>query len=303
MSTPHVAPSRLKATAQALFVTFLWSTSWVLIKFGLADIPAVTFAGLRYGLAFLVLAPFGLRREQLALLKRQPKSMWLRLVALGLIYYAVTAGTQFVSLQYLPAVTVSLMLSFTSVLVAGLGLALLNERPAAVQWLGMGLYMVGVLIYFTPLSIPAGQWIGLAVSAAGVLANAVSSVLGRSVNREGTLEPVTITVVGMGIGSAVLLVLGVGFQGLPPLSAQNWLVIVWLAVVNSALAFTLWNHSQRTLPAMESSIINNTMLFQIALLAWLFLGEGMNARQLVGMLVAGAGTLLVQVRPRVIKVI
>lgn len=301
MSTTGSAPSHLKAVLQALFVTFLWSTSWVLIKFGLADIPSITFAGLRYGLAFLVLAPFGLRREQLALLKRQPRGMWMRLVALGLVYYAITAGTQFVSLQYLPAVTVSLMLSFTSVLVAGMGLALLNERPTLAQWLGMGLYLLGVLVYFTPLSVPAGQWIGLIVSAAGVLANAVSSVLGRSVNREGTLEPVTVTVVGMGIGSAVMLAVGLGFQGLPPLSAQNWLVIAWLAVVNSALAFTLWNHTLRTLPAMESSIINNTMLFQIALLAWIFLGEGMNARQLIGMLVAGFGTLLVQLRPRVRK--
>jgi drug/metabolite transporter (DMT)-like permease len=32
---------------QALFVTFLWSTSWVLTKFGLQD-TSVTFAGLRY---------------------------------------------------------------------------------------------------------------------------------------------------------------------------------------------------------------------------------------------------------------
>lgn len=296
------APSRLKTITQALFVTFLWSTSWVLIKFGLAEIPAITFAGLRYGLAFLVLAPFGLRREQIAKLRRQPRSMWLKLVALGLIYYAATASTQFVSLQYLPAVTVSLMLSFTSVLVAGLGIAMLNERPTIAQWAGIGLYLLGVLIYFTPFSIPQGQVFGLIVSAVGVLANAVSSVLGRSVNREATLEPVTITVVGMGIGAVVMLVVGVGVQGLPPLSAQNWLVIVWLAVVNSALAFTLWNHTLRTLPAMESSIINNTMLFQIAFLAWLFLGEGMSARQIAGMIIAGAGTLLVQVRPRLAKI-
>ncbi len=44
---------------QALLVTFLWSTSWVLIKLGLrASLPALTFAGLRYSLAFLCLVPF-----------------------------------------------------------------------------------------------------------------------------------------------------------------------------------------------------------------------------------------------------
>ena len=43
--SPHV-----RAVVQALFVTFFWSTSWVLIKFGLKDIPALPFAGLRYTL-------------------------------------------------------------------------------------------------------------------------------------------------------------------------------------------------------------------------------------------------------------
>jgi drug/metabolite transporter (DMT)-like permease len=46
---------RLRAILQALFVTFLWSTSWVLVKIGLEDIPAVTFAGLRYFLAIPLL--------------------------------------------------------------------------------------------------------------------------------------------------------------------------------------------------------------------------------------------------------
>jgi hypothetical protein len=49
---------------QALLVTFLWSTSWVLIKIGLVDIPALTFAGLRYALATLVLLPFVLRGDR-----------------------------------------------------------------------------------------------------------------------------------------------------------------------------------------------------------------------------------------------
>ena len=54
------------AVFQALFVTFLWSTSWVLIKIGLEDIPALTFAGLRYGLASLCLLPFFFRSKGVA---------------------------------------------------------------------------------------------------------------------------------------------------------------------------------------------------------------------------------------------
>jgi len=54
--------------------------------------------------------------------------------------------------------------------------------------------------------------------------------------------------------------------------------------------------ARRTLSAMESSIINNTMLIQIALLAWLFLGETPTWRMVLGMVLAGLGTLLVEIR-------
>jgi drug/metabolite transporter (DMT)-like permease len=69
-----------------------------------------------------------------------------------------------------------------------------------------------------------------------------------------------------------------------------------LALVNTAVAFTLWNHTLRTLPAMESTVINNTMTVQIAILAVLFLGETLNGREVVGLAAVVLGTLLVQLR-------
>ena len=55
-----------RAVIEALFVTFLWSTSWVLIKLGLDDIPALTFAGLRYMAAWVCLLPLAWRSGQIA---------------------------------------------------------------------------------------------------------------------------------------------------------------------------------------------------------------------------------------------
>lgn len=40
-------PPHIIAVFQALFVVFLWATSWVFVKIGLQDIPPVTFAGWR----------------------------------------------------------------------------------------------------------------------------------------------------------------------------------------------------------------------------------------------------------------
>jgi drug/metabolite transporter (DMT)-like permease len=218
------------------------------------------------------------------------------LIVLGVLFYAVTQGAQFLGLAYLPAVTVSLLLNFTTVLVALMGLFLLTERPTVLQWGGVLLNLVGIVIFFYPMSFPAGQVFGLVVVAIGVLANAGSSILGRTVNREGDIDPLIVTVVSMGVGAAVLLAVGLSMQGLPRLSPIHWVIIGWLAVVNTAFAFTLWNQTLRRLSATESSIINSTMLVQIAVLAWLFLGERLTWQQGAGMVVAGLGALIVQVR-------
>ncbi|MEZ4590561.1 MAG: DMT family transporter [Chloroflexota bacterium] len=286
------------AVLQALFVTFLWSTSWVLIKIGLEDIPPLTFAGLRYGLAFFCLLPFFWRGGGVAEVRQLERSGWWRLLALGVVYYAVTQGTQFVGLAYLPAVTVNVMLGFTSVVVALLGMGVLGERPSPWQWLGIFVALGGGLLYFYPVQIPQAQLIGFVAVAVGVLANAGSAVLGRSINRTGDLRPLTVTTVSMGIGATLLLAAGVGTQGVPALSWSSWAIIGWLAVVNTAFAFTLWNVSLRTLSAMESSIINNTMAVQIPILAVIFLGERLNGRQVTGLVVAIVGALLVQLGRR-----
>jgi hypothetical protein len=67
-----------------------------------------------------------------------------------------------------------------------------------------------------------------------------------------------------------------------------------LAVVNTAVAFTLWNRSLRPLSALESAGINNTMLIQIALLAWVFLGEGPRPWEVADVLAVSAGIFLTQ---------
>lgn len=290
---------RLTAILQALLVTFIWSASWVLIKIGLADIPPVTFAGLRYFIAFLCLAALAARSVQArAAVRHLTQRQWALLLVLGFTFYTVTQGAQFVALISLPAVTLSLMLNFTPVVVLGLGVVMLGERPTQRQAAGIGVFLLGTLIYFWPVSFPAQEVFGLVVGLVGMLANAFSGVLGRYVNRDGAIAPIIVTAISMGIGSVVLLGAGLMTEGMPTLRLSDWALIVWLAVVHTALAFTLWNVTLRTLSAVESSVINNTMLVQIALLAWLFLGEAITAQGVLGLLLAAAGILVVQLTGR-----
>lgn len=286
------------AVLQALLVAFLWATSWVLIKIGLLEAPPLPFAGLRYTMAFVLLLPWIARRRYRYLLAHLSRRSWLELAALGLLMYSLTQGAQFFALSQLPAVTVNLLLSFSTIAVALLGIVLLGERPKPLQWGGVILALAGALLYFRPLVVPAGQAAGYAAAALGVMSNAGASILGRQINRRETLPPLLVTVVSMGIGSIVLLATGLVAQPLPPLSLRAWAIIGWLALINTAFAFTLWNHTLRTLSAVESSIINGTLLIQIPILAVVFLGETLTFNQVLGLLVAAIGSLLVQLRRR-----
>jgi len=231
-----------------------------------------------------------------AVLRRLSRADWLRLLALGVVYYAITQGAQFIALARLPSATVSLFLNFSAVTIALLGLFFLGERLSGLQWVGMVLSLAGAVVYLHPVAFPAAQVAGVIAVVTGMLANSVGSVLGRAVNRDGALPPLVVTAVSMGTGALLMLALGLLTEGWPALTGQSWLLIAALALVNTALAFTLWNLTLRVLSAAESSVINNTMLIQIAVLAWLFLGESLDGKAIAGLLLAAAGTLLVQIR-------
>jgi drug/metabolite transporter (DMT)-like permease len=286
------------ALFEALLVTFLWSTSWVLIKIGLTDIPALTFAGLRYSLAFICLLPFAIQPKVRRSVRELTARQWILLAFQGLLFYAIVQGAQFLSLSYLPAATVSLMLNFTTLVVAGMGILWLGERPGKIGWAGILLSVAGGLVFFYPVEIPDRQLIGLTVAVTGTLANAGAAVLGRHINYHHDIPPLLVTTVSMGIGGGLLLAGGVAVQGLPVLDWRALAIIFWLAVVNTAFAFTLWNHTLRTLTAMDSTLINSTMLVQIALLAWIFLGESLSFQEICGMALAGLGAVVVQLRSK-----
>jgi drug/metabolite transporter (DMT)-like permease len=286
----------LKAILLALLVTFLWSTSFIIIKWELIEIPPLIFAGLRYFIAFACLLPFVFKKQNITELKRLDWKISLKLFWLGILFYFFTQGAQFLGLYFLPAVTVSLLLNLTPIIVAVLAIFLISETPKLLQWSGMLLFIGGVLIYFYPVLFSEDQILGLIIMIVGILANAISAVLGRDINRGGNINPYIVTVISMGIGSVTLLVTGIIIEGLPLLDLTNILYILWLAIVNTAFAFTIWNFTLRSLTAMESSIINGTMLIQIAVLAYLFLGEEISLKEGIGLVLAGLGAILVQLK-------
>lgn len=294
LSSKH-HPSHLAAIGIALFVTVLWSSSWVLIRWGLdgEGLEPITFAALRYGLAAVLVVAWMLLRERPN--QRHfglDRSAAIRVVALGVMMYAVTQGAMFVALDNQPAATTSLVLSMTPLLVAGLAVVSLAEIPSSRQIAGAVLVTIGAWMYFR--GDLGATTAGMVASLVALGANVSAALLGRHVNRRAEVSPIVVTALSMTVGAALLIVVGIVVEGIPSVSLRAWLIIVWLAVVNTAVAFTLWNLSLRRLLAVESASINNTMLIQIAILAWIFLNETPGTAALVGILLVSAGVFLTQ---------
>ena len=81
-----------------------------------------------------------------------------------------------------------------------------------------------------------------------------------------------------------------------PLTTDGVLIIVWLATVNTALAFFMWNWALRSIPAYELTVLQNVMLVEIALFAFVFLQETITPVMMGGMALVLAGVFVVQAR-------
>lgn len=253
-------------------------------------------AGLRYTLAAAVLG--GVLSASAASRRQLAATSWPvrgRLVALGLIMYALTQSAQFVGLDLLPAATLSLLLSFTPVVVTLGSVRMVGEGAGGRQWVGMAVAAAGAAIYLGP-DLGVTSVLGLGVGLVGLASNAGASLLGRVVNRDAALSPLAVTAPSMAVGGTVTLVTGLLLHEVPHLTLATWGIVVWLAVVNTAFAFTLWNRTLQSLTATESAAINNTMLVQIAVLAWLVLGEDLTSVQWFALLLVSVGIWLVRRR-------
>jgi drug/metabolite transporter (DMT)-like permease len=285
----------VQAVLLALLVTVLWASSWVIIKFGLEDIPPLMFAALRYGIASLLLLGFTLTRRNARLhLRNRPRAWWARLLVYGLIFITATQGAQFLALYYLPAITLSLMLNLTPIAVLLMSAPILKEVPGPKEVGFILLGLLGVIQYFYPLDLLSLSSLGLLIGIGALLSNSVSSITGRAINRTGDTPYLVVTTVSMCFGSLGLMAAGISAEGLVVLSPLSIFYILWLSVVNTAIAFTLWNRAMATLRAIDMTLINSTMMPQIVLLSLVFLGEYPTAMEWVGLLLLGSSVVAVQ---------
>ena len=283
----------LVALLEAFFVTFLWSSSYVLVKVGLMEMSPLSLVALRYMVASLILLPIALRGGEGEFLG-EPKNVG-KMLVLGLTGYTIAQGLQCVGLDFLPAVSVTFILNFTPLIVVVLGVVTLKEYPRPLQLVGMGLVFAGAYMYFNaPLG--GNSLIGIGITLVSGIGWGSYLVLGRLLFVRDELNPLGLTAFSMGFGTLLLALAAFTLEGIPSVSLTGWGIILWLGVINTALAFFLWNRALQRLEAFEISVLQNTMLVQIAILSWMFLGEHLTPAKLVPMTLVFVGALVVQLR-------
>jgi drug/metabolite transporter (DMT)-like permease len=286
---------RATATLVALLVTLLWSSSYILVKVGLQSLPPLTFAGLRYFIGFLsLLALHAVQRRTWP--RDVPRPTWRALIALGIVAFAIAPGAIFLSLSLLPVITANLVFQAgIPILVAFSGGLFLGERTTRRQWAGVALTVFGVYLIF-PANLAGSEVAGVLLALLAAACGAASNLLTRYVMRDSALPAQDVTMITVGIGSVLLLAVGLAVEPAPTISGESLALLLWLGIPNTALAFTLWNFASRTLHALEAGVIATAQVIEVTLLAWWLLDEPLTPTRLIAALIIVAGVILVQAR-------
>ena len=284
-------PYRL-AVIEAVIVNLLWASTFIFVKISLREMGPLTIGGLRYFLGFLVLVPFLLKSKKR---KRISNKEWRNLAIIGISSYTLANNAMFWSLIYLPATTVSFMMGLITLLVFISGVIWLKELPNRLQFSGILLTLIGTGMFFS-VGLKPGEPLGILLAGGSLICFTIFGVMGRNSARAGSVDTLSLTAYPLAIGGGLSLLIAIPIEGIPHASIQTWGLIAWLAVVNTSLAYMLYNHSLQILTAFQMNVLLNLAPIGTAVMGWFLLGEQLNLLQFIGIVVVIVGASLVQVR-------
>lgn len=280
----------LVAGAPWLFVV-LWSTGFVVARYGTQDAGPLTFLAVRLALAAVVVGVIASATG--AVRPTRAQVLWAGVV--GIAMHAVYLGGVFLAISWgMPSGVGALIAGLHPVLTAIAGRAVLGERLRRLQWMGVAMGFAGVIVVVVDRLL--AKSVGLS---AGALLAASLSVLAMSAGtlvqrRYATTTPLLWGTAAQYVVAAAVLTLAATVhanEGFTP-TAQSLFALAWAVVVLSiaAVSIMLWL-LQRQAAAKVSSLFFLTPALSAIEGAILF-GEQLGLLALVGLAVALVGVAL-----------
>jgi len=284
-TTPRTR-SGLPVLPAAGFV-LVWSSGYIAGPYGVEGMQPLSLVGWRFVLAAAIVAV-------LARVLRGPLRVDRGEAARIAVTGFVMNGLQFAAMYLafaagLGATLGALLHSLSPVLTAVLSGLLLRERLSRLQVLGFVVGVAGVLIVLGPDVDEAGGAAGIGFAVVAVLALSFGT-LGQRWIGHGP-DPLWSAAIQFGVSGPPVLALALILEGTHPVSdpERTAIALAYLALVNSIAGLVLLGILVRRRGAGAASSVFFLMPPVTALMAWLVLGETLNPREAVGLVVAVAG--------------
>lgn len=284
---------RLKSDLILLFVAAIWGSGFVAQSLAAERMDAFTFNAGRFLIAALII--FVAAKLQSAKKPKAPGKNHLPWMMLAGILLFAAAWLQQAGLATTTVGNAGFITGLYVVLVPLILFVVLRERVAWSQWLAVLIAVAGVgllsltdnfrLVSGDVLELAGAVMWALHVILVGRLAGQGADVMRFSAVQFATCG-------ALNLGFAFSLHPGV-IQNL----IASWLPVLYSALIPIALGFTLQIAGQKHAPAVDAAIILSTEAVFAALFAYLFLGELLGPRQILGCVLIMVAIVLAQVRP------
>jgi drug/metabolite transporter (DMT)-like permease len=194
------------------FLCFVWGTTWIGMKIGIATVPPGMFAGIRWTVAGLVLLTIRRARGEIV---RPPPRLVGRLLVVSVLMITFNQVIQLYGLKYITAGLAAVISSaLTPIALLGFSVALGQERFSPRQLGAIALGVVGVVVLFGPQALAGTLDVWEVLGAGGVITGCLcysfGSVMARPMMR--TLAPVQMAGLTDLIGGVILLVASLLFE-------------------------------------------------------------------------------------------
>jgi drug/metabolite transporter (DMT)-like permease len=295
----------MKARIVWLILCGIWGSTWLFIKLGLADLPPLTFAGIRFLFASLILVMLILARG--VRWPRQRKD-WLVIAIVGLLQFSLNYGLVFWGEQRISSGLAAVLQSTFPAF--GLVIAhfyLPDERMTSKKVVGVLLGFTGVAIIFSQQLSFTGQS-ALLGSMALVLSAFFGSYGNVLVKAYGTqVDPFVLAAGQMVCGFPPLLALGIATEGNPfrfHWTSMAFVSLAYLVVVGSVLAFTLFYWLVRHMDVVNTMLIALVTPVVAVLLGMIVLHEQLNWRLFAGAacIISGIGFIVLRKQKKSIAI-
>ncbi|MEA1909664.1 MAG: DMT family transporter [Patescibacteria group bacterium] len=276
---------------QAVFATFLWSASKIMLKIGLDFVSPLTIIGIVQAVAAIglwIFTSFSKTKVSWTFNRQELGA----LVILGWAGFVIAPVLSIIGLNYVAGTTAGLVAGLGSLMVMSLSWVILKETPR--WWQISGAIIAGLGAYlFLGGQVLGGSAFGLTMLFLAELGYALNIVLTRLIMRRPGDDELAVALVGTTIGAIVLLPAGLTIGGTAGLDLwQPWVIAIGVGLM-FALAGVLWNSALNLLLSFEVAILQNTMIVQVAILSAIFLHESITWYHIAGAIIVIAGAFLV----------